>query len=84
MPPRPPGPRVSVVLFLLSESIDGGIKGKKICIDMGFQGRGGWGVGGQLEILKPCCRWPLTGASSRPAMRAQIHPGTKPTDKPCP
>lgn len=47
MPPRPPGPRVSVVLFLLSESIDGGIKGKKkIRIDMGFQGRGGWGVGG--------------------------------------
>lgn len=33
------GPSISVVLFLLSESIDGGIKGKKICIDMGFQDR---------------------------------------------
>lgn len=38
-PPRPLLAPVSVVLFLLSESIDGGIKGKKICIDMGFQGR---------------------------------------------
>lgn len=41
MPPRAiVGPSVSVVFFLLSESIDGGIKGKKKkCIDTGFQGR---------------------------------------------
>lgn len=45
MPPRPPGPRVSVVLFLLSESIDGGIKGKKkYALTRAFGAEGGGGV----------------------------------------
>lgn len=54
------GPSVSVVLFLLSESIDGGIKGKKICIDMGFQDRereGGREVGDFVALLLLAFNW---------------------------
>lgn len=84
------GPSVSVVLFLPSESIDGGIKGKKkYALTWAFRAereRGGEGERGPLEILKPYCWWPLTGASSKPAMRAQSSPGIKqgtPAGKPC-
>lgn len=86
MPPRAiVGPSVSVVFFLLSESIDVRIKGKKKnALTRAFRAEREREGGGQSEILKPCCRWPLTGASSRPAMRAQSSPGTKPTGKPCP
>lgn len=47
---------LSVVLFLLSESIDGGIKGKKDALTWAFRAeREGERERGQLEILEPYC-----------------------------